>query len=662
MANDLVRTQVVDIQKALEARTETFIAMLPAHVSVDRFKKSVIVAVMNNPKLLSCERTSLFQAVTKCCQLGLDPSGVLGSAYIIPYGNKATFVPGYQGLLDLARRSGQIAAIQARIVRHGDQFSYHMGDEERIEHIPALDAQTVPELRFVYAIGKLKDGTFVREVMNKAQIDVVKNTALAKSYNKAESPWTKHYDEMARKTVIRRICKFLPMTPELAEALDLDAPQHGEISADAIMAAIDDSTPQSDDAIEQALNDAMGEDEEPAGRPGPTPVKAEPLEATAPPAPRTTSPKAAPAPVVTAPPAPKVPPKGKTIDEQELGGRKARAAADPGAIPQQQKPVNVGGTVIDPVALRAYNESLNVLKDAEAMKAVNQAEADGIRKDLFTAYQNSDLGQMENLVAQVNSSVAEMKQFEAELAAGNVDEEPIDTTGQAVSEDPDDETLRMMTMYNNAIEEARASGKFSPEELAVWRTRMLESTSKNNMKLMQQEIDGLRGAVSKRSSPASAEPAVAQAPAAGRRQIQPEEIAAGRKILLDTMRALGKATKIKLMAGSKLDPELWAPCMGELLRDGVVDHEGERAGRHYFEKTTGGVAQEQAATAPALSDLTKLYDYVDNMIKEGKAERWLSGAQVAMYDQRMKDAMQESDLNGLVWVRDQVDRVRSMVK
>lgn len=230
-----VREQVQEVQAALGARRSTFAAMLPKHVPVERFVKSVLVACMKNPELLRCDRSSLFQSVTQACQLGLDPSGALGSAYIIPYGNTATLVPGYRGLIDLARRSGQILSIAAHVVREGDSFDYELGLAPVLRHRPDLEAEKPGALRFVYAVAKLKDGGEQVEVMTRAQIEEIR----LKSRSKNSGPWKDHYDEMARKTVVRRLVKWLPISTELQQAIELDDRAEGEPSADELLSAFE---------------------------------------------------------------------------------------------------------------------------------------------------------------------------------------------------------------------------------------------------------------------------------------------------------------------------------------------------------------------------------------------------------------------------------------
>lgn len=125
-------------------------------------------------------------------------------------------MPGYRGFLDLARRSGQIKSLVARAVYENDVFEYEYGLEERVTHKPAMDERG--ELKAVYAVALLKDGGHQFEVMSKREIEAVRQ----KSQGKNAGPWTEYYDEMARKTVVRKLFKWLPCSVEMQKAVSLD--------------------------------------------------------------------------------------------------------------------------------------------------------------------------------------------------------------------------------------------------------------------------------------------------------------------------------------------------------------------------------------------------------------------------------------------------------
>ncbi len=189
---------------------------LPNMVSGDQFIRTTLSTVYATPKLLECTQESLLGAILVCAQLGLKPELVLGQAYIIPYGNKATFILGYKGMIELARRSGEIKEIYAHVVYANDHFKYILGTENKIEHSPAEGDRG--ELVKVYGVAKFKSGGLQLEVMSKDEVDAIR----ARSKAGKSGPWVTDYNEMAKKTVIRRMWKYLPASvdSQLAVAQD----------------------------------------------------------------------------------------------------------------------------------------------------------------------------------------------------------------------------------------------------------------------------------------------------------------------------------------------------------------------------------------------------------------------------------------------------------
>ena len=194
---------------------------LPSHLTPDRMARIAMTELRKTPKLQECDPMSFIAAIMQASQLGLEP-GIMGSCYLILFFNsklgkmECTFMPGYRGFLDLARRSGQIKSLVARAVYENDVFEYEYGLEERVTHKPAMDERG--ELKAVYAVALLKDGGHQFEVMSKREIEAVRQ----KSQGKNAGPWTEYYDEMARKTVVRKLFKWLPCSVEMQKAVSLD--------------------------------------------------------------------------------------------------------------------------------------------------------------------------------------------------------------------------------------------------------------------------------------------------------------------------------------------------------------------------------------------------------------------------------------------------------
>lgn len=190
---------------------------LPKSLTADRLCRIVMTECRKTPALLKCNQESFLGAVLQCAQLGLEPGGALGHCYLLPYGNTAQLIIGYRGMIDLARRSGQIISIAAYVVHEEDEFDYQLGLQPKIIHKPAHQAKP-GVVTFVYAVANLKGGGVQFEVMSRAEVEAVRT----KSKAGGSGPWVNHWDEMAKKTCIRRLFKYLPVSIEVARAIDVD--------------------------------------------------------------------------------------------------------------------------------------------------------------------------------------------------------------------------------------------------------------------------------------------------------------------------------------------------------------------------------------------------------------------------------------------------------
>ena len=201
---------------------------LPKHLTPERMARIAMTELRKTPKLQECDPLSFIAAIMQASQLGLEP-GILGSCYLIPFNNnqtgkvECTFMPGYRGFLDLARRSGQIVSLVARAVYANDEFSYEFGLKEDLTHKPAMNDRG--ELVAVYAVAILKDGGHQFDVMSRKDVDMIKN----QSKSKNNGPWVTHYEEMAKKTVLRKLFKWLPCSVEMQKAVSLDELQEAGI-------------------------------------------------------------------------------------------------------------------------------------------------------------------------------------------------------------------------------------------------------------------------------------------------------------------------------------------------------------------------------------------------------------------------------------------------
>lgn len=244
---------IVAAGNGLIAMRDKFKASLPKHIPVERFERTVITAMNLNPELAAADRRSLFNAATKAASDGLLPDGREGALVIFndrKTGKKMVqWMPMVAGIIKKLRQSGEIASIAARVVYQGEidagRFKYIIDDgAERLTHEPMLWGDRGKAV-LVYATARFKDGTVQNEPMTMA--DVEKARAVSRTGKSEYGPWAQWFDEMARKTAIRRLAKYLPLSAEDNRLLgrDEEAPTDFElIKQDAIANA----QPQSLDA------------------------------------------------------------------------------------------------------------------------------------------------------------------------------------------------------------------------------------------------------------------------------------------------------------------------------------------------------------------------------------------------------------------------------
>lgn len=227
------QSQVKDL---LFAHSKQIQEALPRHIRADHFIRTAITCISKNPKLLECTVPTLLGSLITAAQLGLNPDGITGEAYLIPFSNskkqpdgtwkkvmEVQFIPGYRGLVQLAMRSGIVKSFQAREVYENDRFEYEFGLEPKLIHIPwKIDLKSEKKdrgiLMYVYAVVQYTNGGSAFEVMNMDEVAIIRQKSKA-----PDSPaWKDFFGEMAKKTVIRKIAKMCPLSPEFNKAVGLD--------------------------------------------------------------------------------------------------------------------------------------------------------------------------------------------------------------------------------------------------------------------------------------------------------------------------------------------------------------------------------------------------------------------------------------------------------
>ncbi len=199
-----------------------FLKVIPKHMDRDRLFRISESAIRRNEKLGQCTGISLLRAIMEASALGLE-IGLLGECWLIPYKDQATLQIGYQGLIKLAIQSRSVLSINAGAVRNGDSFDYAKGSNPFVKHKPALDLNPDERPFAYYCALKLAGGGMQIEVMGATEVESIHQRSPAR--NRSDSPWNTSgmdYASMGIKTVIKRALKYVPKSPELGRALELD--------------------------------------------------------------------------------------------------------------------------------------------------------------------------------------------------------------------------------------------------------------------------------------------------------------------------------------------------------------------------------------------------------------------------------------------------------
>lgn len=269
-------SKTAEFNSLLERSKGQIAKALPRHLTPERMIRMAVTAFSSTPLLQECDVTSIVGCVVKASELGLELTGPLGHAYMVPRKNKgrweANFQVGYRGFIDLAYRTGRVKTFCAHEVRAGDNFDYQYGTDPYVIHKPAQTGDG--EITHVYAVCIQTNGGIDFEVMTADQVD-----AHAKKYSdslKSEySPWNTAWAEMAKKTVIRKLAKRVPLSAEFAKALTVDeaaqndtpimigAPEEPPAGRTKIKSELPPDEPTTDDHGEIAEDESTEEKKQP---------------------------------------------------------------------------------------------------------------------------------------------------------------------------------------------------------------------------------------------------------------------------------------------------------------------------------------------------------------------------------------------------------------
>lgn len=219
--------RVIEVERKLSDVVKSYIPSKNGQpvINPENFIKSALNFV-KNLKNDNIDKNTIVSALLHCASDGLLPDGKQST--LIPYGGAFTYIPMYQGLIEIAYRGGAIQSLNTHIIYDNDTFEVQMGTEEKITHIPNM-FETGNKIA-VYAVATLNTGGKVYCCLRRKEVEAIKNEMINKLIKKekskqpdirkkeedeeakriASSPWTKYEDEMWKKTAIRRIYKMIP--------------------------------------------------------------------------------------------------------------------------------------------------------------------------------------------------------------------------------------------------------------------------------------------------------------------------------------------------------------------------------------------------------------------------------------------------------------------
>lgn len=226
LANTTKQPLTLRAQLQGDAFKQAVAGALPRHLTPDRFIRVALTAMTRTPKLAQCEPASFFQCLLSLSQYGLEPDG--RRAHLIPFENRkrgvveCQLIIDWKGLSELVYRSGVVSTLHADVVREGDVFDYSMGVlSAHVPHYLRKDdkkPEKSGDVFAAYSTATMKDGTRKTEVMSWEQIEGIRSRSKAGQ----SGPWVSDWEEMAKKTVFRRLSKWLPLSAEVRDAVEGD--------------------------------------------------------------------------------------------------------------------------------------------------------------------------------------------------------------------------------------------------------------------------------------------------------------------------------------------------------------------------------------------------------------------------------------------------------
>lgn len=225
-----------NLSRLLNAKAKDLAAYARNNVNPATMIRLAVYQFANDDKLAKCRPETFYTALITAAQLGLEPSGIRGEAYLVPFKGSVQLIPGWRGLIKLALRSKAVSSIYSHVVREGDDFVVTLGTDVAIHHKPTMNGGPDRDIIAAYAVAKLADGSVDVEVMDADELRRLREFA---TKNGTSPAWTEWEDQMFRKAPIRRLCKRLPLGDDYFAAAHLDEAHDAGKEPTAVAAYID---------------------------------------------------------------------------------------------------------------------------------------------------------------------------------------------------------------------------------------------------------------------------------------------------------------------------------------------------------------------------------------------------------------------------------------
>ncbi len=212
---------VKGLSRFLDARSKNLQRFVTSRVKPDTLIRLALFEFANNEWLRRCSPESIYGSLILAAQIGLEPSGIRGEAYLVPFKGKCTLIPGWRGLVKLALRSKAVKSLYSHVVYERDEFRVWLGSEPRVEHQPYLLGDR-GDLICAYAVAQMENGAIDIEVMTLDELEKIRRNAASSRGGKDGPAYQDWEDQMYRKAPLRRLAKRLPLGDDFFLAAKAD--------------------------------------------------------------------------------------------------------------------------------------------------------------------------------------------------------------------------------------------------------------------------------------------------------------------------------------------------------------------------------------------------------------------------------------------------------